>query len=123
MQAQRRADTSFVLTIVTVLLVLTGLGCSPSARLHDESLRVDLGLKYADIFEEYRESIPAAMREQKIPGLSIAVVDREGILWTAGFGRTGDWGQPVTPDTLFSIGSISKTFSSKSCTVISSWTC
>ena len=110
MQAQRRADTSFVLTIVTVLLVVTGLGCSPSARLHDESLRVDLGSNYAEIFEEYRESIPAAMREQKIPGFSIAVVDREGILWTAGFGRTGDWGQPVTPDTLFGIGSISKTF-------------
>ena len=109
-QAQRRADTSFVLTIVTVLLVVTGLGCGPSARLHDESLRVDLGSNYAEIFEEYRESIPAAMREHKIPGFSIAVVDREGILWTAGFGRTGDWGQPVTPDTLFSVGSTSKTF-------------
>jgi len=49
MQEQRRAETSFVLTIVTVLLVVTGLGCSPSTRLHDESLRVDLGSNYAEL--------------------------------------------------------------------------
>ncbi|MHC4437015.1 MAG: serine hydrolase domain-containing protein, partial [Planctomycetota bacterium] len=50
------------------------------------------------------------MKRHKIPGLSIAVVDRDGILWSAGFGRTGKGKQPVTPETLFSIQSMSKTF-------------
>ena len=100
-----------LIAVFAILLPLFGSGCtSVSPKLQDESLRVDLGSNDAEIFEEYRESIPAAMREQKIPGLSIAVVDREGILWTAGFGRTGDWGRPITPDTLFSIGSNSKMF-------------
>jgi len=50
------------------------------------------------------------MDQHKIPGLSLAVVDREGILWAAGFGRTGWTKQRVTPETLFSIQSMSKTF-------------
>jgi len=50
------------------------------------------------------------MKKHKIPGLSIAIVDRDGILWSAGFGRTGRGKQPVTPETLFSIQSMSKTF-------------
>jgi CubicO group peptidase (beta-lactamase class C family) len=49
------------------------------------------------------------MSKDKLPGLSLALVDRDGILWTAGFGYT-DYNRetPVTPDTIFSIGSISK---------------
>jgi CubicO group peptidase (beta-lactamase class C family) len=62
------------------------------------------------VFDKYRQYCPEVMAKDKIPGLSIALVDSEGILWTAGFGRTGDRGRPVTPDTLFSIGSTSKTF-------------
>jgi CubicO group peptidase (beta-lactamase class C family) len=54
--------------------------------------------------------MPERMKRHKIPGLSIAVVDRDGILWSAGFGRTGKGKQPVTPETLFSIQSMSKTF-------------
>jgi CubicO group peptidase (beta-lactamase class C family) len=51
------------------------------------------------------------MREQNVPGLSVAVVDDQGIVWTEGFGVTERHGsQPVTADTAFSIQSISKTF-------------
>jgi len=49
------------------------------------------------------------MAKHEIPGLSIAVVDRDGILWTAGFGYTDyDRKTPVTPDTIFGIMSITK---------------
>ncbi len=46
-----------------------------------------------------------------MPGLAIAVVDDRGILWAEGFGKT-DWDRriPVTSDTLFSIQSMSKSF-------------
>jgi CubicO group peptidase (beta-lactamase class C family) len=50
------------------------------------------------------------MTEDKVPGLSLALVDRDGILWSAGFGYTDyDRKTPVTTDTMFAICSISKT--------------
>jgi CubicO group peptidase (beta-lactamase class C family) len=51
------------------------------------------------------------MRKNKIPGVAVALVDRERILWAAGFGYTEtDKKTPVTPETIFSIQSMSKTF-------------
>ena len=100
-------------TIVTVcvLSAITFTGCrSVSPKLHDEYIRPGLSEGMCSVFDKYRQLCPEMMVKDKIPGLSIAVVDHEGILWMAGFGRTGDWGQPVTPDTLFSVGSTSKTF-------------
>ncbi len=51
------------------------------------------------------------MLQANVPGLSIAVVDDQGVLWSEGFGYT-DWDRktPVTADTLFSIQSMSKSF-------------
>jgi len=51
------------------------------------------------------------MKRDKISGCALALVDDKGILWVEGFGTT-DFKRkiPVTPDTLFYIGSIGKTF-------------
>lgn len=63
------------------------------------------------LFAETRQSILDAMEKDDIPGLAIAVVDRERILWSEGLGvRDRVSGEPVTPETVFSIQSISKTF-------------
>jgi CubicO group peptidase (beta-lactamase class C family) len=105
-----RAERRCGALIAAVGLALCLAGCSSSARLNQESFRTGLGSDYRDILDPYRESIPAVMKAHKIPGFSIAVLDREGILWTAGFGRTGKRDRPVTPDTVFSIQSMSKTF-------------
>jgi CubicO group peptidase (beta-lactamase class C family) len=96
---------------IFVLLALAVAGCAPSARLQREFRRpTELSPAYREVFNQYGASIPRRMDEHKIPGLSIAVVDREGILWAAGFGRTGWNKRRVTPETLFSIQSMSKTF-------------
>ncbi len=51
------------------------------------------------------------MQQENVPGLAIAVVDDQGVLWAEGFGFTHtDRRVPVTPDTIFSIQSMSKTF-------------
>jgi CubicO group peptidase (beta-lactamase class C family) len=51
------------------------------------------------------------MAEQDIPGFAVAVVDDTGVLWSEGFGFTdNDHNTPITPDTIFSIQSTSKTF-------------
>src|SRR5512135_2587780 len=65
----------------------------------------------AAIIEKYRQEIPQRMQQEAIPGLAIAIMDDQEILWIEGFGYT-DWDKrtPVTPDTLFSIQSMSKSF-------------
>ncbi|MGA2821807.1 MAG: serine hydrolase domain-containing protein [Anaerolineales bacterium] len=63
------------------------------------------------IIAKYRNEIPGRMKIDNVPGLAIAVVDDQGILWSEGFGYT-DWDRKtkVTTDTLFSIQSMSKSF-------------
>jgi CubicO group peptidase (beta-lactamase class C family) len=56
-----------------------------------------------------RHSIEARMRELKVPGVSVAVVDGGRIAWARGFGVKERGGaDAVTPATLFQAGSIGK---------------
>jgi CubicO group peptidase (beta-lactamase class C family) len=48
------------------------------------------------------------MADLQVPGVSIAVIHNGKIEWARGFGVTSIGGAPVTPDTLFQAGSISK---------------
>lgn len=71
----------------------------------------DLSPGLESLFDEYRATVRDSMAAHGVPGLSISVVDRERILWTAGFGvRDLETGDPVTPETAFSVQSISKLF-------------
>ncbi len=59
---------------------------------------------------EFRGEIPGAMKAEAIPGLAVALLDREGVEWAEGFGFTDDDRKTaITPDTLFSVQSMSKT--------------
>jgi len=100
-------------TVVTVciLSVITITGCrSVNPKLQDEYIRPGLSQGMRSLFDKYRPLISEMMADDKLPGLSIALVDRDGILYAAGFGYT-DYGRktPVTADTMFAICSISKT--------------
>lgn len=107
----RRRYWKIFLALALALLVLTVTRCNSPTELQREFRRpTQISSAYHNMFDKYRGSIPKTMDEHKIPGLSIAVVDRDGILWSAGFGRTGNRRQRVTPETLFSIQSMSKTF-------------
>ena len=50
------------------------------------------------------------MRQSKLPGLAVAILRDGEVVWAEGFGRL-DAGidQPVTPETLFHVASVSKT--------------
>lgn len=48
------------------------------------------------------------MRELNVPGVSVAVIHQGKIEWARGYGVTRIGGPPVTPDTMFQAGSISK---------------
>jgi D-alanyl-D-alanine carboxypeptidase len=55
----------------------------------------------------------ARMREMNTPGMALAVTSRQQLLHEATYGFANlDAKRPVTPDTLFEIGSISKSFTS-----------
>ncbi len=63
------------------------------------------------IIADFRASIPQTMRQGKIPGLAVALVDDKSVLWAEGFGYTDDDGKTrVSPDTFFSVQSMSKSF-------------
>ena len=63
------------------------------------------------VIDHYRREIPHLMEEQGIPGLAVAVVDDHGVVWSEGFGVADrHTSAPITPDTLFSLQSTSKTF-------------
>jgi CubicO group peptidase (beta-lactamase class C family) len=65
----------------------------------------------AAVIARYQARIPDLMAEQGVPGLAIAVVDGDRVLWSQGFGTTArGGGTPVTTDTMFSVQSMSKTF-------------
>jgi CubicO group peptidase (beta-lactamase class C family) len=93
------------LCLVAVLFLATA--CAP-ARSPSGLVASD---NIANVIAKFREVIPQRMQQENVAGLAIAVVDDQQILWAEGFGYT-DWDEkiPVTPSTLFSIQSMSKSF-------------
>lgn len=103
----------FLLPIITVLIFVTS-GCSfyPYGKPKTGGwIRENIDPNLVNAVNAFRESVPRFMKKRIIPGCALALVDEKGILWVEGFGTTArDRKTPVTPNTLFYIGSISKTF-------------
>ncbi len=60
---------------------------------------------------ELRDSIGRIMEEEHMPGLSLALVHRDSVIWQGGVGVVDlITNKPVTQSDLFRIGSITKTF-------------
>jgi CubicO group peptidase (beta-lactamase class C family) len=71
--------------------------------------------KPAQTTDELRAQIEKVLQETRTPGVTVAIVHRDGTQWLAGIGMADvATKRPVTPDTLFRIGSISKAFTSLS---------
>lgn len=66
-------------------------------------------MSYLDT-EKLDHIIEEEMKGMRIPGLAIAVVSGSDTVYLKGFGRADDSGKAVTEDTLFFIGSSSKSF-------------
>ena len=66
--------------------------------------------RYAGTIDESRRLAHAALLEDNLPGLSVAVARDGEIVWTEGFGWADvEDRKPVTPQTQFRLGSVSKT--------------
>jgi CubicO group peptidase (beta-lactamase class C family) len=123
--SKRRVQTWLALIVVAVGLLLAailGLFAYMSATatpLHPNPQEVPSVThsaplpKWADAVEQARQIVRAALTEQNLPGLSVAVGVGSDIVWAEGFG----WADlenrvPVAPDIRFRIGTASKALTS-----------
>ncbi len=60
------------------------------------------------VFSKVDAYIAREMNRQRIPGLALAIVQGDRILYLKGYGRADSSGRPVTPETPFGLGSIGK---------------
>ncbi len=93
---------------IAVFLALTTLFAQVDQRIH----RVENGLLRAVAVQgrpEPKRTIAERLAHYKVPGLSVAVVDRGEIEWARGYGFASvEDRKPVTPETRFQAASISK---------------
>ena len=100
--AMRNLPTRIALTPPAVLLVL-------AAAVHAQNAAEEKPAPTS--FEELEAGITGILEETATPGVGIAVVSPDEILWIAGIGKADvASGRPATAETLFRIGSTSKGF-------------
>ena len=98
---------------VGVGLVLGGLGAFRMSRrsVRAGSVRAESAPSSAPgDFTAVDNYLTAQMKTAHIPGLSVAIVQGDQLVYQKGYGQADASGRAVTPQTPFIIGSISKTF-------------
>jgi len=97
-----------------VLKSLTGAAGMSVCALPGRAAANDAGDGFKPAELEAMESAAAAfMEKHKVPGLSVAITKDERLVYAKGFGLADKAkGEPVTPDHLFRIASVSKPFTS-----------
>ncbi|KAG0016848.1 hypothetical protein BGZ81_011024 [Podila clonocystis] len=88
-----------------VTLVVLGAALQLLASSTIEGLPFDI---QAATFADWRDTIEQARNQTGVPGMSVAVLHKGKIIFAEGFGKRNKNGDPVTPDTLMPIGSMTK---------------
>ena len=96
---------AFRLLLMTFLtLFLLTLACIQPVHTSDENI-------IFGIIEELKTKIPEWLADADVPGAAVAIVADKGILWKAAYGQRQRGGkEAITDETLFSIQSMSKSF-------------
>jgi CubicO group peptidase (beta-lactamase class C family) len=82
---------------------------SSNQALNQQSLSFPQSETEKAIISDLKTFIPGRMQEAHIPGLAVALISNNRIIWTEGFGIANSISKkPVTPDTVFEVGSNSK---------------
>jgi CubicO group peptidase (beta-lactamase class C family) len=98
-----------VILLLSVLLPPLIFISARNAKAQDLNIRNDVAVK--SIIEKYNSKIPELMKKNRLPGLSIALVDKYGVVWHQAYGFTDrKKTKPVTGNTIFSVQSMSKAF-------------
>jgi CubicO group peptidase (beta-lactamase class C family) len=95
------------LIIATLLNCIFALFCLAAEK--------DQPAKPAQSIAELQQQLEKVLKDTHTPGMSVAIVHRDGPEWITGLGKADvATGTPVTAETLFRIGSTSKAFASLS---------
>jgi CubicO group peptidase (beta-lactamase class C family) len=95
-------------------LSLFGSSTIPQEKKAPEGKTTD----YSSVIDRIRKALPGLMTQNNIPGLAIGLVDAETLVCAEGFGYTDQSRQiKVTDETLFSLQSISKTYTAVGCLI------
>ncbi len=105
-----RFHTLACLLVVSSLLVESVSASDDSAAIQARITAVENGLiSPVRIKGRVPEKLLARMKERRVPGLSVAVINNYRIEWAKGYGLADSQSAtPVTPETLFQAASISK---------------
>ena len=102
------------LAVIPILVALAALvGCVPPSSIPKTGAAFAPGVeqRYGPVIAGIEASIRATMSRSRIPGLSVMLCNSDGPIWEAGFGYGDDRRtNPVDPQTMFNIQSMSKTF-------------
>lgn len=107
----------YIARLLICLIISSTVACSTiktqKSVLIDPKIPAIQPSRLTQVIKKYQQEIPQKMRQEKIPGLAIAIVDAQRVLWMKGFGFTNkEQKRPITTDTIFSIQSTSKTITS-----------
>jgi CubicO group peptidase (beta-lactamase class C family)/tetratricopeptide (TPR) repeat protein len=106
----RNIQKSLYLPFLLFCISSLGLVCFVTAQ-EKAAPAVRPTVDYSSIIAQLKERLPEHMAKANVPGLAIALVDGDKLVWAEGFGYTDRTNQTkVTADTLFSLQSISKTY-------------
>lgn len=93
-------------SVLTIVLLLTS--CASLEHQASQTRVIPQG-EMASVRSESMKLITRLLEEELVPGLSIALVDREGTVWLEGFGVANSrTGERVDTGTLFRVGSLTK---------------
>ena len=93
------------------LVLLLTLGCLNASAIRVPAQTRQAAPDYSPLIADLKIKIPQLMALRHTPGLAIAFVDGDKLIWAEGFGFTDDSKKSkVTADTIFSLQSISKTY-------------
>jgi CubicO group peptidase (beta-lactamase class C family) len=105
MTTRARTSTSLLLFFSLVLVLLAPfrvIGARSALASSDGSDDLDV-----NAIDGY---VTARMRAARIPGVALGIVKGDRIAYLQGYGRADASGRPVTPQTPFTIGSVTKAF-------------